>query len=219
MKNYVIEAVNLKKSFSDVVVFKNLNFTVLPSEVVAVVGPSGCGKSTLFRCLIGLENVDEGTITIDGVDVVNCGGYFNLKKRSKVFDKIGVVFQNYELFVNLTVLQNLLIVKNDLDLARKWLIRFGLIEKENLYVSKLSGGQKQRLAIGRTLMRGPKVLLFDEPTSALDRKNTNEIVKLIVELKKNGYSVVVVTHDMQFVQNLNCRIFDLGAHVSGLELS
>lgn len=217
LKNYVIEAVKLNKKFGSVVIFENLDFSVLSSEVVAVVGPSGCGKSTLFRCLIGLEKVEKGTITIDGISLVSDGKYCNLSDQSKIFSKIGVVFQNFELFKNLNVLQNLLIVENDSSRAKSLLRRFGLMDNKDLFISNLSGGQKQRLAICRTLMRQPKVLLFDEPTSALDSANIVEIVKLIGELKKDGYSVVVVTHDMKFVEELNCRVFELGSKVSNLK--
>lgn len=211
-KEFVVEAFGLTKAFNKAIVFQNVDFCVRPGEVVSILGPSGCGKTTLLRCLVGLEKVDKGTIIVDGFPLVQKGLYCKAKDMTEVFSSVGFVFQNFELFVNLTVLQNLLIVKHSLEKAECLLRRFGLLEKRDNFISSLSGGQKQRLAICRALMRQPKILFFDEPTSALDNQNSDEICKLVKELSSEGYAVVVVTHDMNFVSKLEFRAFNLVEH-------
>ncbi len=213
MNNLVVEASNLKKSFNKKTVFQNLNFSVSSGEIVAITGPSGCGKTTLLRCLVGLEKVDNGTINIDGLNLVSDGHFCKSKILSKIFSKVGVVFQSFELFTNLNVEKNLLIVENDSNKAEKFLNRFGLIDLKNEQISNLSGGQKQRLSIIRALMRSPKILFFDEPTSALDSVNVDEITKLIHELAAENIAQVIVTHDMNLVEKLDCRIFNLTEHL------
>lgn len=203
----IINAINITKKFNDNIVFKNLNFSAKRGEVVTIIGPSGQGKSTLLRCLIGLEKISDGTIEINGKKLVENGKYLNSKEQAEVLLDVGMVFQNHNLFPNLTARQNLEIVQNDKNKINKLLIRFGLYDKQNLYPQNLSGGQKQRLSIIRTLLRNPKIILFDEPTSALDSENRNEIVKLINELKEKMYTVTVVTHDKEFATCLSSTVY------------
>lgn len=177
--------------------------------MVTIVGPSGQGKSTLLRCLIGLEKISGGTIEINGKKLVENGKYINSKEQTKILSDIGMVFQNHNLFPNLTARQNLEIVQTDKNKIDKLLIRFGLYDRQNLYPQKLSGGQKQRLSIIRTLLLNPKIILFDEPTSALDSENRNEIVKLINELKLRRCTLIVVTHDKEFATSLSSTIYTM----------
>lgn len=203
----IINAINISKKFDNNTVFDNLNFKVEEGEVITVVGPSGKGKSTLLRCLIGLENVDSGTIEIDGKILVKDGVYVNSKEQSDILSEVGIVFQNYNLFPNLTVRQNLEIVNNDSEKIDMLLKRFGLYDRKDAYPANISGGQKQRLAIIRAMMLNPKIIFFDEPTSALDKDNRGEIVKLINELNSEKYTIVIVTHDKQFVDCLESKIY------------
>ena len=205
----IIDAINIKKSFGDNVIFENLNFSVEKGEIVTVVGSSGKGKSTLLRCLVGLEKIDYGTISIDGKKLVEDGVYAGLKEQSEILSEVGIVFQNYNLFPNLTVRGNLEIVKNDGKKIDGLLRRFGLFDRADAYPSKISGGQKQRLAIIRAMMLDPKIIFFDEPTSALDKENRGEIVKLVNELNSERYTIVIVTHDRQFVDCLNSKIYNM----------
>ena len=205
----IIDAINIKKSFGDNVIFEDLNFSVEKGEIVTVVGSSGKGKSTLLRCLVGLEKIDCGTISIDGKKLVEDGVYVGSKEQSEILSEVGIVFQNYNLFPNLTVRGNLEIVKNDEKKIDELLRRFGLFDRADAYPSRISGGQKQRLAIIRAMMLDPKIIFFDEPTSALDKENRGEIVKLVNELNSERYTIVIVTHDRQFVDCLNSKIYDM----------
>ena len=205
----IINAINIRKTFGNNIVFDNLNFKVKKGQVVTVIGPSGKGKSTLLRCLIGLENIDSGTIEIDGKVLVKDGIYVNAKKQSEILSEVGMVFQNYNLFPNLTVRQNLEIVNNDSEKIDMLLKRFGLYDRKDAYPANISGGQKQRLAIIRAMMLNPKIIFFDEPTSALDKDNRGEIVKLINELNAEKYTIVIVTHDKQFVDCLESKIYSM----------
>lgn len=205
----MIDAININKRFGSSIIFENLNFSVEKGEIVTIVGSSGRGKSTLLRCLVGLEKIDGGTIIIDGKKLVEDGVYAKSKDQSKILSEVGIVFQNYNLFPNLTVRGNLEIVKNDGKKIDSLLRRFGLYDRASAYPSKISGGQKQRLAIIRAMMLDPKIIFFDEPTSALDEDNRGEIVKLINELNSEQYTIVVVTHDMQFVDCLNSKIYEM----------
>ncbi len=205
----IINATNITKRFNDDIVFENLNFSVKQGEVVTIIGSSGRGKSTLLRCLIGLEKISDGTIEINGKKLVENGKYINSKDQAKILSDVGMVFQNHNLFSNLTARQNLEIVQTDKNKIDTLLIRFGLYDKQNLYPQNLSGGQKQRLSIIRTLLLNPKIILFDEPTSALDSENCNEIVKLINELKEKMYTVIVVTHDKEFVDCLSSTVYTM----------
>lgn len=208
----IIEAINITKKYGKEVIFENLTFGVKQGQCISIVGPSGRGKTTLLRCLIGLEYIEQGSIKIDGDFLVESGKYVDKKKQKDILRKIGIVFQNFNLFDNLTVYENLTIVNKDdksEEKINKLLDRFGLLNKKNLYPSSLSGGQKQRVAIVRTIMLNPKIILFDEPTSALDSDNKTKVVDLINDLKKMDYTLVVVTHDLKLVSDLNCEIFEI----------
>ena len=199
---------NITKKFNDKPIFENLNFSAKKSTITTIVGQSGKGKTTFLRILSNLEKVDEGTILIDKEPLVENGKYVNHKKQKQILSKIGMIFQHFNLFPNLNVINNMLIVKDDLQKAENLLERFNLSDKKNEPVSHLSGGQKQRLSIIRALMNDPEIIFFDEPTSALDEQNFNSIVNLILELKEKNYTILVVTHDLKLVENLNCDVFD-----------
>ena len=205
----IINATNITKKFNNKTVFENLNFSVNYGEVMCIVGPSGKGKTTLLRCLTNLETIDSGTIEINGNTLVSNGIYVNEKQKEKVLSDIGIVFQHFNLFPNLTTKQNLEIICDNENKINELLNRFRLKDKENAYPDSLSGGQKQRLAIIRTLILDPKIILFDEPTSALDYENRNQILNIINELREKSYTIIIVTHDEKFVSDLNCSRFIL----------
>lgn len=194
-----IKVNNLNKQFGDSVVFKNLNLDIQKGEIVSIIGPSGRGKSTFLRCVIGLEDYDSGEIIC------------NRKK-------MGMVFQNFNLFQNKTVLENIvepLILVDKLDKktaherAISLLQKVGLEDKKYSYPKYLSGGQQQRIAIARALAKEPEVLLFDEPTSALDPFMTNEVLKVIEDLKNaSDITMVIVSHEMDFVKKVSTRIVE-----------
>ena len=205
----MIKATKISKSFLDRTIFKDLDFDVKKGEIKAIVGPSGKGKTTLLSVLSGLQKVEQGTIEIDGCILVKGGKYVKLKKQKEILKNISVVFQNFNLFSNLNVLKNLEIVKKKKKKIDLLLKRFGLYDKKTSSLNGLSGGEKQRLSIIRALMKNPKIIFFDEPTSALDVLNANYVLDLILELKEEGYTIVVVTHDLKFVELLNCDVFSM----------
>ncbi|MGD6779736.1 MULTISPECIES: amino acid ABC transporter ATP-binding protein [Bacillaceae] len=205
-----IEVVNLNKSFGDLHVLKDISLTVKNKEVVCLIGASGSGKSTILRCLNFLEMKDSGTVVIDGKEV-------DVEKDNlnKVRQKVGMVFQHFHLFPHKTVLENVMeapvqVEKLKKEEARKiasdLLAKVGLSDKENVYPEKLSGGQKQRVAIARALAMRPEVMLFDEPTSALDPELVGEVLKTMKELAEEGMTMVVVTHEMGFAQEVADRV-------------
>lgn len=200
---------NATKKFGNNIIFKNLNLDINEGEVITIIGESGKGKTTLLRCLAGLEKIDDGTIEIFDKKLMENGKYAPIKTQKEILKNIGMVFQNYGLFPNLTVEKNLEIVCKNNEKIDELLRKFELLDKKNLYPANLSGGQKQRASIIRTLLLKPKIILFDEPTSALDDKNRNKIIELIGNLKESGYTIIVVTHDFKLVNSLNCRIFDM----------
>ena len=205
----MIEVRNLKKSFGDVHVLDGVSFEVQKGEVVAVIGPSGSGKSTMLRCLIGLEYADGGDILIEGEPLVADGKYVNDPAARRVCSKMGMVFQNFNLFPHMSVLGNLTsaaisvkgISKDEAaKKARGLLAEVGLSDKESVYPSALSGGQKQRVAIARALMMEPDMLLFDEPTSSLDPQLTSEVLAVMKKLVAKKMTMIVVTHEMGFAK-------------------
>ena len=200
---------NLTKKFGNNMIFKNLNLDINTGEIITIIGDSGKGKTTLLRCLAGLEKIDNGTIEISGKKLVKNGEYAPFKTQKEILKNIGIVFQNYGLFPNLTVGENLGMICNDNEKIDEFLRKFKLIEKKSLYPANLSGGQKQRIAIIRTLLLNPQIILFDEPTSALDNKNRGKIVELIDNLKERGFAIMIVTHDFKLISNLDCKIFDI----------
>lgn len=211
----MIEIEHLQKSFGSLQVLKNISFSISKNEVVAVIGPSGSGKSTMLRSLIYLEQVDGGTIKIDGDYLVKEGTYSNNQTIKRVTSKMGMVFQHFNLFPHLTVKQNLelaprvtkKIPKDEISKHTERLLeKVGLLDKMDVYPGNLSGGQKQRVAIARALMLQPDILLFDEPTSALDPELTGEVLKVIQELAEESMTMIVVTHEMEFAKRVADRI-------------
>ncbi|WMJ84884.1 amino acid ABC transporter ATP-binding protein [Oscillospiraceae bacterium LTW-04] len=223
----IIEVRNLKKSFGDVRVLDGVSFSVEKGEAIAVIGPSGSGKSTMLRCLIGLERADGGDIIIEGDPLMQNGVYVGDAQMRKACAKMGMVFQSFNLFPHMTVLNNLIaaptIVRKEdkteaTERARTLLSDVGLLDKANVYPSALSGGQKQRVAIARALMMNPDLLLFDEPTSSLDPQLTAEVLAVMKKLVKKRMTMIVVTHEMGFAREAadkvmfmcDCNIVEMG---------
>ena len=198
---YAIETIGITKKFGDNTVFENLNFKAKEKEITSILGPSGKGKTTLLRCIAGLENIDSGTIKIFGETLNN-------QNKDNLIKNIGFVFQNLNLFPNLTVIQNLKIVLNSPEKVQNLINKFKLNGKENEFPKNLSGGQKQRLAIARSLMLEPKILIFDEPTSALDQELVSEFIKIILDLASKR-TIIIVTHDTSFAKNSSDNIFQI----------
>lgn len=208
----------LTKSYASgkIRVLSSLNLEMSNADRLVVIGPSGGGKSTLLRCMMGLEQIDGGSVQINGQPyVTRAAGSSSTTIDKHTQKQVGMVFQSYTLFPHLTVLKNLILapVKSRsvpkaqaeaqaLDL----LTRFGLANKAKAYPSQLSGGQKQRVAIARALMLNPKLMLFDEVTSALDPELVGEVEHMILELADNGMPMMIVTHDMWFAKNIATRI-------------
>lgn len=204
---------NIVKRFGDTTILDGISFSVKKSEVIVIVGPSGCGKSTLLRCINALEPIQEGSITLDG-DVIER----NSKTLPLLRQRIGMVFQSYDLFPHLTVLDNILLApckvqkrdKEDVKQeAMSLLERVGLKEKAKSYPRELSGGQKQRVAIVRALCMHPEILLFDEVTAALDPEMVREVLDVMLDLAKQGRTMLIVTHEMQFARAIADRIIFL----------
>ncbi|MBC7204079.1 MAG: amino acid ABC transporter ATP-binding protein [Pusillimonas sp.] len=206
----MIEFKNVSKWYGDFQVLKNCSTTVAKGEVVVVCGPSGSGKSTLIKTANALEPFEEGEIYIDGVSVGAPGT--NLPKLRA---KIGMVFQHFELFPHLSVLRNLTLAQVKVlkrsesqaqARARELLVRVGLEEHINKFPGQLSGGQQQRVAIARALAMDPIAMLFDEPTSALDPEMVNEVLDVMVDLAREGMTMMVVTHEMGFARKVADRV-------------
>ncbi len=204
---------NVVKRFDDATILDGISFSVKKSEVIVIVGPSGCGKSTLLRCINALEPIQEGSITLDG-DVIER----NSKTLPLLRQRIGMVFQSYDLFPHLTVLDNILLApckvqKRDKEEVKQeamsLLERVGLKEKAKSYPRELSGGQKQRVAIVRALCMHPEILLFDEVTAALDPEMVREVLDVMLDLAKQGRTMLIVTHEMQFAREIADRIIFL----------
>ena len=199
-----VRIIDACKNFGKTVALKNANLSVKPGEVVLVIGPSGSGKSTMLRCINRLENLTSGQIWVDEDQVTDRSSDIR-----KIREEVGMVFQSFNLFPHLTALQNITLAprlvkktpENEVnDLGRSLLARVGLSEKENAYPEQLSGGQQQRVAIARALAMSPKVMLFDEPTSALDPEMIKEVLDVMVELAKEGMTMLVVSHEMGFAR-------------------
>lgn len=207
----MIQVSNLKKSFGNLDVLKNVTFEVNKSQVVAVIGPSGSGKSTMLRSLVQLEQIDGGSICVEDQYLVKDGIYSNSQDLKRITSKMGMVFQHFNLFPHLTVKENLelapKIVKGETveEISKKskeLLAKVGLSDKADVYPAKLSGGQKQRVAIARALMMNPDIMLFDEPTSALDPELTGEVLQVIKQLAEEQMTMIVVTHEMGFAKEV-----------------
>lgn len=223
----ILEVKNLSKTFDKLEVLKDISFNVEQGEVVAIIGPSGSGKSTLLRCINQLERADGGEINVSGSKMLytekNKAIYADKKTLRKIRLKIGLVFQNFNLFPHMSVLQNIIEApihvlkkskKEALETARALLKKMGLENKEKSYPCELSGGQQQRVSIARALALNPEILFFDEPTSALDPELTGEILKVIKELAKDKMTMVIVTHEMEFARDVaNHVIFMDGGYI------
>ena len=209
-KPILFEIRDLKKQFGDLKVLKGINEEIRKGDVMVIIGPSGSGKSTLIRCLNLMETPTSGQIIFEGEDITQKG--FDVNRHRQ---KVGMVFQQFNLFGNLSVLENITISLTKVkhlpedqakEKALALLRRVGLEDKAAAYPSQLSGGQKQRIAIVRALAMEPDVLLFDEPTSALDPEMVGEVLRVIWDLAKEGITMVVVTHEMGFARKVGTRV-------------
>lgn len=206
----ILEIDNLTKSYDGNVILNNISFKLKKGEVVVVLGPSGCGKSTFLRCINGLETIDSGEIRLDDARIDN-----NKAELPKIRQRIGMVFQSYDLFPHKNVLDNITLApvkvqkRNKKEAEEEALLlldRVGLKNKAKSYERQLSGGQKQRVAIVRSLIMHPEILLFDEVTAALDPEMVREVLEVILELAKEGKTMLIVTHEMEFARAVADRI-------------
>lgn len=213
MADTVLTINNINKSYGDNLILNGLSLDVHKGEVIVIIGPSGCGKSTLLRCINALEPIQGGEIRLDGELIDG-----NSRNIAQIRQKIGMVFQNYELFPHKTVLQNIILAPMKVqkrskvevtEEAEQLLERVGLLDKKNSYPRQLSGGQKQRVAIVRALCMHPEIMLFDEVTAALDPEMVREVLDTMLELAKNGSTMLIVTHEMNFARAIADRVFFL----------
>ena len=201
MTDVILETRNLKKSFGKLEVLKGISTGIRRGEVVSIIGPSGGGKSTFLRCLNLLETPDSGQVLFKGQDVTD--KKLNIAKYRQ---SIGMVFQHFNVFPNMTVLEKKVPKDQAKEEAMALLRRVGLGDKADQYPRKLSGGQKQRLAIVRAMAMKPEVMLFDEPTSALDPEMVKEVLNVIRELTRSGMTILIVTHEMGFAREISDRV-------------
>lgn len=206
----ILKLEHLRKFYGAHEVLKDINLEVAKSEVVVILGPSGCGKSTLLRCINGLESIASGAIYIDGTKIDK-----DFKEWIKIRQKVGMVFQSYELFEHLSVEENILLApmkaqarpKDEvLKEAKFWLEKVGLAHKIHAYPKELSGGQKQRIAIVRSLCMNPDLMLFDEVTAALDPEIVREVLDVMLNLAREGMTMLIVTHEMGFARSVADRV-------------
>ena len=209
----IIELKNLKKQYGDNIVLKNINLHVDRGEVVSIIGPSGSGKSTILRCIVDLESITSGEVLIEGNNLTDKNVDKKIKKEMLL--KTGMVFQTFNLFPHMSVRNNIVrtlkLVKKMAtteaeNTAKKMLDLVGLSDKINSFPNELSGGQKQRVAIARALALQPDIMLFDEPTSALDPELVKEVLDIIRKLKKQKITMLIVSHEMNFVREISDRI-------------
>ena len=210
----------IEKRFNNQTVLRDVSLKMDRGEIVSIIGPSGSGKSTFLRCLGQLETIDGGSITVDGTvlastDANGTVNYASQETQHDLLLRMGMVFQSFNLFPHMTVLDNIMIaprmvkgMKDDeiLPIAERLLNKVGLWEKRDMYPSRLSGGQQQRVAIARALAMNPEIMLFDEPTSALDPELTGEVLKTIKQLADDHMTMIIVTHEMNFAREVSDRI-------------
>jgi general L-amino acid transport system ATP-binding protein len=217
----IIEIVDMHKWYGEFHVLKNINLQVGRQERIVICGPSGSGKSTLIRCINRLEEHQKGSIVVDGTELTN-----NIKNIEKIRAEVGMVFQHFNLFPHLTILENLTLGpiwvrkvprKEAEEAAMAYLEKVHIAEQAQKYPGQLSGGQQQRVAIARSLCMAPKVMLFDEPTSALDPEMIKEVLDVMIDLAKEGMTMIVVTHEMGFARSVAHRVLfmDYGRIVEG----
>ena len=221
----VLEVNNIKKSFGKLEVLKGLSFSLDKGEVLSIIGSSGSGKTTLLRCINFLEIADEGTILVNGKQIFDGSSHKNLSDAEVRENRLhfGLVFQQFNLFPQYTVLKNITLAPTLLKMgtpeeieanARTLIDRVGLSDKIDQYPCQLSGGQQQRVAIARALALEPDILCFDEPTSALDPELTGEVLRVIRDLKSSDSTMIVVTHEMEFARNVSDKvIFMADGHI------
>lgn len=206
----IISMNKINKFYDDFHVLKNINFYVKKGEIVVVCGPSGSGKSTLIRCINGLEDIDDGEIIVDEIDI-----HASKKNLQEIRGEVGMVFQHFNLFPHLTILENITLAPNLVKnvkkdeakiVAMELLKKVKLEHKADAYPADLSGGQKQRVAIARSLAMKPKVILFDEPTSALDPETIGDVLSVMKDLAQENFTIVCVTHEMGFAKEVGDRI-------------
>ncbi len=211
-----IISTNLQKSFGNLSVLNGIDCQIHRGEVVSIIGSSGCGKSTLLRCFNRLETITGGQLIVDSIDLSNAK--LSRHKLQELRARVGMVFQQFNLFPHLSVLENLCLApkkvlsqsgKESRETASFYLNKVGLSEKAQSYPDQLSGGQKQRVAIARALCMKPEILLFDEPTSALDPELVGEVLQVMQQLAQEGMTMVVVTHEMQFAREVASRVMFL----------
>ena len=214
----MLKVSGLRKSFGKNEVLKGVDLHIKEGEILVVVGPSGGGKTTFLRCVNALEKADKGNIEINGNFLCKDGVYAEKSKLKEIRKDIGLVFQNFNLFPHMSVLENLIeapqrvfnVPKEEAKKKAFEILGFlGLENKADNYPFELSGGQKQRVAIGRALVLEPKLICFDEPTSALDPSLTGEVSKVIKSLSEKGMSMLIITHDMDFAKNTADRIYSM----------
>ncbi len=219
--NAMIEFIDVHKWFGEFHVLRGIDLTVCKQERIVICGPSGSGKSTLIRCINRLEDHQRGRIIVDGIELTN-----NIKNIEKIRAEVGMVFQHFNLFPHLTIVENLALgpiwvrkvpKKEAEDTAMYYLEKVHITEQARKYPGQLSGGQQQRVAIARSLCMNPRVMLFDEPTSALDPEMIKEVLDVMIELAKEGMTMIVVTHEMGFAKSVAHRVLfmDFGKIVEG----
>lgn len=205
----MLEIKNLYKKFNDKVALKNINLIINKGDVVGIIGPSGCGKSTLLRCINYLEIPTSGEIIFEGEKITSSSNLTKIRTR------IGIVFQQFNLFENMTIIDNITLAPIKLKImdkkeaekkALELLNKIGLIDKKDNYPKELSGGQKQRIAIVRALIMNPEIMLFDEPVSSLDPNMAKEVMDLISKLANDGMTIMIVSHELNLIKNLSNRI-------------
>lgn len=214
-----IEMKDIVKVYGKLTILHKVNMSLGKGEVISIIGPSGAGKSTLLRCLNHLETIQGGSILVDGDYLAEEKNgeviYANEVKSKEILGKMGMVFQSFNLFPHMTVLDNIMAApiyvkgmkkEEVLPIAENLLDKVGLLNKKNMYPGSLSGGQKQRVAIARALAMNPEIMLFDEPTSALDPELTGEVLKTIQQLADENMTMVIVTHEMAFAKSVSDRI-------------